>query len=345
MIGFAFDEVFLQHGDPGHPESRLRLDAIMERLGTTGWLERLAALPFSAATEEQLAWVHDPDYVAAVRSYSERGTSPEDPDTLANAATYTAATMAAGACIEAARRSVSGDLPCSFCAVRPPGHHALADRAMGFCFFNNAALAAEAALRAGLSRVAIVDTDVHHCNGTQDTFYHRSDVLVISLHEWGLYPGTGSVDEVGVEEGAGYTLNLPLEERTCDEHYLRAVEQVVLPALRAYQPELVVVSDGYDTHYSDLLARLNLTIGCYHAVAERLQEAADELASGRLVFVLEGGYDPDALGFGVENTLRALEGEEPLTQTAPEIHPRQRQRVEDALEYVIETHRARLGLS
>ena len=199
MTGIVYDDLFLEHGEVWHPENRQRLEITMDHLREAGWLERLVSLEFGPAAPQQVAWLHDEDYVGTVAEMSELGGGAFDADTIATSHTYAAAMLAAGGAIAAAGAAISDAPARSICLLRPPGHHALAHRAMGFCFFNNAALAAEAALREGAQRVAIVDFDVHHGNGTQDTFYRRRDVLYVSLHETPLYPGTGTLDEVGVE--------------------------------------------------------------------------------------------------------------------------------------------------
>ena len=217
---------------------------------------------------------------------------------------------------------------------------------MGFCFFNNVALAAEAARRAGLRRVAILDFDVHHGNGTQDIFYSRGDVLYFSVHESPLFPGTGSVDEVGLDGGLGTTLNLPLPEGAGDDHYLRAWQEVAIPALYRFQPEIVFMSAGYDPHWRDPLAGMQMTAdGFYHLVQGTMAAAAD-LCAGRLLVVLEGGYDLPALALAVENTVLALlgAGVREADSSPPPLHPEQDQRINRYLEHAIELHRLRLQL-
>ena len=229
--------------------------------------------------------------------------------------------------------------------MRPPGHHAGRDYGGGFCIFNNAALAAESALRAGLSRVAVVDFDVHHGNGTQDIFYHRGDVLFASIHEMILYPGTGNIDEVGVDAGFGATVNVPLPVGAGDEHYAAAFNRVIIPALRVFEPELIIVSAGYDGHHDDPIAHMNLTAGAFYDIASQIQAAAETLCAGRACFILEGGYDYPSLCAGVENTLLALLDEPALASPpAPPVHPQTLRRVETYLQHAIEVHSERLGL-
>lgn len=355
MIGLIFDDLFLAHGSPSHVENRGRLDAVWAHLEATGYDLKLLELPFASATVEEVAWLHSPDYLDLLREECERGGGFFGPDTVVSPETYAAAMRAAGGCMDAVEMVLDAvDVPgaelslprSTLCLVRPPGHHALRDGPKGFCFLNNVALAAQRAISRGLDRVAIVDFDAHHGNGTQEAFYHRRDVLVISLHEHGLFPGTGSLDEVGVERGAGFTLNLPLLPGAGDEHYRRAFEAVVLPALDTYRPQLILLSAGYDGHHRDPLAHLNLTAETYHFMVASVAQVADRHAEGRLVVVLEGGYDEEALSWGVENTLRALEGEPAgnFEDAAPDLHPSASLRIAEALDVVINAHRSRLGL-
>lgn len=343
--GKVYDELFLEHGEPWHPENRGRLEAIVARLQASGLWEEMELLPAFPAEEESLLWVHTEAYLEDLQLICRSGGGALDPDTLATSATWGAATAAAGACLEATAEVLLGGLDNALCLVRPPGHHALADRAMGFCFLNNAALAAELARHQGASRVAIVDFDVHHGNGTQELFYHRSDVLYISLHQPDLFPGTGTVDEVGVEAGMGHTVNIPLLQGATDEHLHRALEALVLPLLRGYQPGILIVSAGYDGHHHDPLAGHELTTDAYYEMTCRLREVAEEVCGGKLVVVLEGGYDYRSLAHAVENTALALMGRpvrEPEPQP-PQVHDLARERVSRHLEQVIALHRRRLA--
>ena len=345
-MGRVFDELFLEHGESWHVESRSRLEAAVARLRRSGLWDELEEVPALPASDEQLAWVHEPDYIEDLRLICQGGGGWLGGDTVATAATFGAAAVAAGSCMWAARLVVEGGMDSVLCLVRPPGHHALPNRAMGFCFFNNAALAAEMALALGLSRVAILDWDVHHGNGTQDIFYARGDVLYVSIHEHGLYPRTGTVDEVGVDAGIGRTINLPLPDGALDRHYLRAVDEVAIPVLRRYRPELLIVSAGYDGHTTDPLANHVLTADGYHQLATRAQVMADELCGGHLLVVLEGGYCLDALAHCLENTALALLGRPPLAPdpVVPNVHPTAVARVDDYLDQLIAVHRARLDV-
>jgi len=349
MTGLLCDDLFLEHGHLSHPENRTRLEAAVAHLQATGHWEAVTHLAPRAATLEELLWQHDEDYIEEIEAVSRAGGDLLDHDTEATARTYEVAAAAAGGCIAVTEAVLLGGVPNAYCLVRPPGHHALRHRAMGFCVFNNVALAAEAALRRGhRDQVAIVDFDLHHGNGTQDAFYHRGDVLYISLHQSPLFPGTGTVDEVGVAEGAGTTVNIPLPGGAEDRHYLRAFEELVIPLLAQFEPEMIFVSAGFDTHFREriYLSEMCLSARCYYEMTRQLVEVADERCGGRAVVVLEGGYDAEAMGRGSEAVLRALLGEDPPEPEELDyrIHPEATEWVDQCLQYAIETHRRRLRL-
>lgn len=344
--GRVYNEIFLEHGETWHVENRARLEAVLARLQENGLWDAMEGLDTYPAERQQLLWLHTEEYLEELEAISKRGGGSLDADTVANWATWGAATVAAGSCIAAVQDMLEGGVDNALCLVRPPGHHAQADRGAGFCFLNSAALAAEFAVRHDPERVAIVDFDVHHGNGTQDLFYHRGDVLYASIHQWELFPGTGTIDEVGVDAGMGNNINIPLPRNAQDQHYLRALDEVILPALRRYQPQILIVSAGYDGHHSDPLAQHLLTSDGHYGIMKRLCDAAGELCEGRLCVVLEGGYAPEALAHGVENTALAMLGEPLRTRdtTLPEVHPDATARVDEHLEQVIEIHRTRLAL-
>jgi acetoin utilization deacetylase AcuC-like enzyme len=235
------------------------------------------------------------------------------PDTIANRGTYAAAVRAAGACLGATEAVVKGEYASAFCLTRPPGHHAVAHGPMGFCFFNSVALAAAHARAAlGIERVAIVDIDIHHGNGTQDAFYADGSVLYVSTHQYPYYPGTGDWRETGQGGGAGTTLNLPLPAGCGDIEYGRAFEAVIEPKLKQFRPALILVSAGYDAHFADPIdgAAMRLSCAGYASLVARLRASAAQLCGGRLVLALEGGYDLTALPWSVRNSIEALLGEE-----------------------------------
>jgi acetoin utilization deacetylase AcuC-like enzyme len=289
------DPAFREHdAGPGHPERPARLDALRRGIRDAGLEPRLQLIAPRPATTQELLRVHTEDHVALVASTRGRG-HRFDPDTQASPRSYEAALLAAGAAVDAVERVLGGALDRAFCGVRPPGHHAEADRAMGFCLFNNVAVAAAHALGKGLRRVMIIDFDVHHGNGTQAIFEEDPRVLYVSSHAYPFYPGTGALDEVGTGAGRGFTVNLPLPPGTGDEEYARLYREIVGPIARAFDPELVLVSAGFDPHRDDPLAGMRVSERGFGALAASCLRAAAGAASSRAVFVLEGGYDLDAI--------------------------------------------------
>jgi acetoin utilization deacetylase AcuC-like enzyme len=305
------DPLFLDH-DPGrgHPESPERLRAIERLLAEKGWADRLAALPARDARDVELRGVHSAEMVAAVHAAAGRRVR-FDADTVTSPASSAAAVRAAGAVVAAAEAAAQGRrrvlvLP------RPPGHHAERDRIMGFCMLNNVAVAAHhAATALGFARVAVVDWDVHHGNGTQDIFYGRRDVLYVSTHQYPWYPGTGHPREVGAGPGEGYTVNVPMPAGAGDAELMAAFDRVIEPVLRAYEPQLILVSAGFDAHRADPLASLAWTEDGYARACARLCAIADTCADGRLVLALEGGYDLDALAASIDACLHVMSAPEP----------------------------------
>jgi acetoin utilization deacetylase AcuC-like enzyme len=312
-MNFGYRAACLDH-DPGprHPESPDRLRAVREGLSECHGVEYVTPDP---ATVDDLAAVHDEDYVEEVREFTADGGGPWDADTVAVEETWNAALASAGLATWAASAALDGnrgrDTP--FALGRPPGHHAVTDDAMGFCFFNNVAVAAQYAIdTVPVERVAILDWDVHHGNGTQAVFEDREDVLFVSLHENGIYPGTGDVTETGTGEGAGTTMNVPFPPGTTTSGYLAAADDLVLPAFAAFEPDLVLVSAGFDAHEHDPISRMRVSSEGYGSLARRLQAFA-EWMDVPLAFVLEGGYGLDPLTDSVRTVHRVFDGYEPAS--------------------------------
>jgi len=300
MMGNALlvdDARFDHHAPLGHhPERPERLTAARAGLqGASATFQRIAPRP---ATDEELARVHDPRFVASLAKL--RGESGYlDPDTYVSAESVDVARLAAGSLVAMVDALLDGPTQRGIALLRPPGHHARPARAMGFCLLNNIAIAAAHARARGLGRVAIVDWDVHHGNGTQEMFWREPGVLYVSTHQFPFYPGTGDVEEVGEGPGKGYTVNVPLIAGGGDDVYAGAFERIVLPVVEAYAPELVLVSAGFDAAARDPLAQMQVSSGAFGWMARGLARIADATAKGRMALVLEGGYDLVALEGGV----------------------------------------------
>jgi acetoin utilization deacetylase AcuC-like enzyme len=310
-VGLVYDPLYLEHDTGHHPENAIRLQAVTSHLEESGLLARLRSLPARDATVDEIAFIHERDYVESVRLAAGRGGVWLDADTFVSPRSYDAALRAAGGCLAAVDAVQAGEVESAFCLVRPPGHHAMPSRAMGFCLFNNIAVAVEHARRDhGLRRIAVVDFDVHHGNGTQAAFYADPDVLYFSAHEHPLYPGTGHWREMGQGAGLGTTVNVPLPAGTGDAVLTRIWKGLLTPLLRRFEPELMLASAGYDGHFADPLAGLALSCAGYAEQVAGLRDLARELCGGRLVLMLEGGYDFTALAWSIRNSLEALLDEE-----------------------------------
>jgi acetoin utilization deacetylase AcuC-like enzyme len=280
------------------------MDAVADR-----WRERgVEIVAPRAATREQLARVHDSDYI---RRISETALKSQqlDPDTYTSPESYEIALLAAGAAIDGVERVMAESHRAAMVMVRPPGHHAERERAMGFCLFNNVAVAAAHARAQGAAKVAIVDYDVHHGNGTQHIFETDPHVLYISTHQYPYYPGTGAADEIGRQAGAGFTVNVPLEVGAVDDDYQIAFTEIVLPVLRQFEPGLILVSAGFDAHERDPLGGMRVTTAAFAAMTLELRKVAEECCRGRIVSVTEGGYDLHALGSSLDAVIAAHGGE------------------------------------
>jgi acetoin utilization deacetylase AcuC-like enzyme len=306
-----------REGMPLHPDTPERLRAIERRLDAAGWLgwERREA---PAASEADLELVHSPRLVESIRDLCLAGGGAIDPDTFVGEASFPAALHAAGAACEMTRALLGGEIGSGFCAVRPAGHHAEPERAMGFCLFDNVAIAAELAIRElGAERVMIVDWDVHHGNGTVEAFRARSDVLVAGIHQQGIYPGSGSIADAGSGPGEGYTINLPVPAGSEGDLWLSLLEYVVIPVATQFEPQLILVSAGFDAHRDDPLAGCRLESSSFARMARQVRDVARSL-DAPLGAVLEGGYAPAALAESVEATMAALAGDGEAESVAPD---------------------------
>ncbi len=318
------DPRYLEHNDPRHVERADRLVAINRALDESGLRSELLELSARSATEAELLAVHTSEHLQSVQHFGEYGGGYLDPDTYMNSHSWEAALWAAGGAARTVEAVVGDECDNAFALIRPPGHHATPNRAMGFCLINNIAVAARHAINnLGLERVAIVDYDVHHGNGTQDVFYSDPNVLFCSTHASPYYPGTGLLHETGAAPGEGLILNAPLPLGVGDRGYEQVFQEIILPALRHWQPQLVLVSAGYDSHWSDPIGPMVLSVSGFVRLTSMLRDFAAEMCDGRLMLVLEGGYNLDAVAASVVGCIHALLGKEletdPLgTITAPE---------------------------
>ena len=296
MVLLYYDPLFLEHDTGRHPERAERLVQVMRHLERTGLDRRCVRPKFAPAAASQLLTVHQSDHVAAIKAYCEQGGGRIEEDTVCSPRSYDAATLAAGAVCDAVDRVIQGEGPRALCLVRPPGHHALAAAPMGFCLFNNVAVAARRAVQVhGLNRVLIVDWDVHHGNGTQAMFWEDPQVGFLSIHRWPFYPGTGRRDETGTGDALGTKANLPVEFGTSRAAYLAQFTQALEQLASKLRPELILVSAGFDAHRDDPVGSLGLETEDFAPLTQAVLEVANQYAGGRLVSVLEGGYNTGIL--------------------------------------------------
>ena len=309
------DKAYLKHfGGRAHPERPRRLEALLTMTETIHRrdLKFIAPRPATIAEVETCHW---PDYVARMHETAQVDRYDFDPDTHTCSDSYATALLAAGGVITAAEAVLDGAADNAFAIVRPPGHHALPNRAMGFCFFNNVAIAAEWLMRArGLKRVMIVDWDVHHGNGTQDIFYESSEVLYFSTHQYPHYPGTGSLQEIGYGAGLGFNVNAPMAAEWGDAEYMRVFDRFLAPIARQFKPEFILVSSGFDAHYRDPLASMKVTEDGFRMMTRRVKRLAAEVCGGKFIAALEGGYDIEGLTNSTRAVLEELghEADEPI---------------------------------
>ncbi|MGH7832951.1 MAG: histone deacetylase family protein [Candidatus Binatia bacterium] len=322
----VIDRDYLKH-DPGygHPERAERLETLLE-LSDQVDRDRFALLKPRAASREEIALIHSKDYIELLQATSETNRYALDGDTVTSRDSFGVGLLATGGFLKLLDSIAADEFRNGFALVRPPGHHALIDRAMGFCLFNTVAIGAQYLKQCyGVKRLMIVDWDVHHGNGTQDAFYRDPSVLFVSTHQYPYYPGTGSIGEVGQGAGEGYTVNVPLPAGCADAEYLQVFQDIVLPMAERYQPEWFLVSAGFDPHRRDPLGGMEVTENGFAAMASALLESARKHAGGRIAFLLEGGYDLAALRDSVSSVLEQIEQEGNLNpgavKGAEEIQP------------------------
>ena len=313
--GFLYDDRYLLHVTfEGHPESPARLKSIHSRLAESGVLEKLTLISAEAAKQMWIESVHKIQYIMRFEEACLMGFPDFDhPDNSVCRDTYEIALLAVGGILRTIDAMMGGAIDNAFCAVRPPGHHAEVDMAMGFCFFNNIAIAAKYLQKKwGIGRVGIIDFDVHHGNGTQHTFENDPTVFYYSIHEHPsfAYPGTGREFEAGKGEGNGYTLNSPVLPGRGDDEYKAMILKDLVPAFDAFKPEVILLSAGFDAHESDLMSGVSLTTEGYDFITDEIVKLADRHAGGRVVSILEGGYNLDVLPILVENHIKKLAGME-----------------------------------
>jgi acetoin utilization deacetylase AcuC-like enzyme len=309
---FIYSDVYLKH-DTGrnHPERKERLTAVVEHLSQTGLAQELIHVPARPATRKEIAFVHPEEYINSIQRAIQEGIKYLDADTRVSPESYDIALLAAGGTLAAVDQVLQGEAHTAFCAVRPPGHHAETDQAMGFCIFNNVAIAARyAQQKYNLEKILIIDWDVHHGNGTQDIFYGDPTVFYFSIHQYPWYPGTGSADETGEREGKGFNLNIPVPAGTGDDDYIAAFETILKTKARNYAPDLILISAGFDAHRDDPLSQTCVTTKGFKEMSEIVSQIAEEKCDSRIISVLEGGYNLQALAASVEAHLKVLRREQ-----------------------------------
>ena len=340
--GLVYDPIYLEHNTGDHVENSQRLVAALSYLKETGIKEKLTCLPPRPALLEELKMIHAPEYISYVKSKAEKGGGWLDPDTVMSLKSYEAALYAAGGVLVAIEKVMNGEVDNAFALVRPPGHHAIHDRAMGFCIFNNMAIAAKFALsKFSLKRVLIADFDVHHGNGTQDAFYADPKVLYFSTHQYPFYPGTGWMDETGTGEGEGTTVNFPMAAGWSDEEYLRAFNEVLVPVARRFQPQLILVSAGFDAHWADHLAMMRVSVKAFAQMVMIFKNLAAELCQGRLIFTLEGGYNLRVVSSSIKAIFDVLLGNSEIDDPLGEAEVRKPEGFDEHIEAIKEIHHIR----
>ncbi|MDD5772951.1 MAG: histone deacetylase [bacterium] len=290
--GLIYHPDFLKHDTGHHPENKLRLTKTLEYLDKIGLLNKLANIPFDTANEKDLELIHSREQIETVKNAYSQGINLLDPDTPICEKSFSIALLAVGGVLKAVKEAAEGKLKNAFCLVRPPGHHSTPSRSMGFCLFNNVAIAARY-LQKNLDhqRILIIDWDAHHGNGTQEAFYNDPSVLYFSTHHYPFYPGTGSSEEKGSKSGFGYNINVPLSSGSGDKEYVSAFEKILVPAAENFKPEFILISAGFDAHIEDPLGGMAVTDEGFKTLTEITLDIADKYCNNKIVSVLEGGYN------------------------------------------------------
>ncbi|MBA3870318.1 MAG: histone deacetylase [Anaerolineae bacterium] len=325
---------YTEHHLAGHPEHAGRIRAVWTELDKTGLSTRMQKIDAPAVAEEWILNVHTPKYLELLHWIEQHppqtGVHHLDPDTYAGATSFEIAKLSAGGVVQAVDEVLSGRVNNALAAVRPPGHHAMPDHAMGFCLLGNVPIATRYAQKQfGIERVMIVDFDVHHGNGTEAMLYDDPTTLFISSHQYPFYPGTGALTDTGTGKGTGYTINIPLAAGHGDNSYAAFYEQIIWPAAERFKPELIIVSAGFDAHWLDPIAGMRLTLTGYAHLTRELIKMAEKFCDGKIVFAMEGGYNLDALSHGMANVAYALLGDDavsdplglPRDQREPDVKP------------------------
>lgn len=335
---------YAEHDLAGHPESAERIRAVWQGLDESGLTLRLHPLQVHALDADAVLSVHTARYLELLRQVSARNSSTSsvthlDPDTYAGPDALAIALLSAGGAVGAVDSVLDGGAANALAAIRPPGHHAMPSKAMGFCLLGNVAIAARhAQSRYGIERVLIVDYDVHHGNGTEAMFYDDPSILYVSTHQYPFYPGTGAATDIGVGAGEGFTLNVPLPAGSGDANYATVFQQLIWPAAQRFDPQLILVSVGFDAYWADPLAQMRLSVQGYSQLAAEVIRMAQRFCAGKVVFALEGGYHNDALSYGVSNIARLLLGDTPVDPPAIRPSPRAEPAIDSLLTRLQQLH-------